>query len=589
MANFIAVVDRDTGRRQRFLNAVRSEIAPLGSLRIGSVEADDFGAVWAANERAPISVASSESGAAVVWGDAIPGPGPKRTDATGVFTKWDPRRAKTPAAFDGFYAAVRYDRDQGLMAGADLLGLFPVYYAASAGAILVGSSPEVFRRHPCFPAKLSHQGLTGLLLTHAPFEGRALLSGVQRLSAGHVLTWCAGRDPLEILQYANPVASGVSGSFDDHIVLLDSVIEGAIDRHIPPGESLGLLLSGGTDTRQIVSYLRDRANELHALTLGDATDYEMICAKAVAQRLGISHRVKALDHSDLPADAALQAKWEQLGSGFSTVHTWGAVAPLRELPSRVVSAYMWGIRELDQLPVEFDDVLRGSKLHGIPAETLRRLLKPELFEDLIGQLENRMREVYEEGCEIDRERASRFLLTHNWRIHGGGVPWKLSFGSWPVLPALDRAVLEATFTLPDETLLHRRAQHETIRRRAPDLARLPLDRNAFDTSPILPSRAQRVRRRIEGVLEPIRRRIPRRTERRYYHRVYDINNPGWRAVRRMAEPHRERLADLVDMDVLRELVPAPDAKIEVEHKIRDSYGIKQLLGLMLWSADHPLS
>jgi asparagine synthase (glutamine-hydrolysing) len=265
---------------------------------------------------------------------------------------------------------------------------------------------------------------------------------------------------------------------------------------------------------------------------------------------------------------------------------WGVIAPLRELPPRVVSGYLWGIRDVDPMPAEFEELVRGSKLHGIPAATLGRLLRPELFDEMIGTLEARMKEVYEETSEVESQRPWRFVLDYNWRIHAGGVPWKMSFGSWPVLPILDREVLEAVFTLPHETLANRRAQHETIRRRAPDLARLPLDRNTHNTLPIDPLPWHWMRHGIRMALGPIRGRIPGGTERRYYHRIYDINNPGWHAVRRIAEPHRDRLADLFDMDVLRELLPAPDRKIEVEHKIRDSYGTKQLIGLMLWSADH---
>jgi asparagine synthase (glutamine-hydrolysing) len=587
MANFIALVDADGDRRRRFVQAVRAEIALMDSLEVDSIEAGDLSVVWAAQDRAPVSTMRSSSTAAVIWGDAIPGPGPERLDAERLFREWAPRGNEAQSAYDGFYAALRYDKGEGLTVGADLLGLFPVYYARNGDTMVVGSSPELFRRHPGFPAKLSLEALTGLLLMHAPVEGRALLSGVQRLGAGNVVTWRAGRPPLEIVHYEIPMPSGDDdGSFDDHMALLDSVTAGAVNRHVPSNDSVGLLLSGGTDTRQLAGYLREHGNPVHAITFGDASDYEMMCAKAVARCLDVPHLVKALVHSELPGNARQQAKWEHLGSGFSSPHMWGAAAPLRELPSRVVSGYLWGIRNVDPLPTSFDELINGSKLHGIPAPTLRRLLRPDLFEGLVESLERRMRDAFDAGCKVDRTHPSRFVLAHNLRIHAGGVPWKLSFGSWPVLPILDRAVLNAVFTLPDETLRDRRAHHEIIRRRFPDLACLPLDRNTHDTLPLLPSRGKRVRHRVGEVLEPIRRHIPRRIERRYYHRIYDINNPGWRAVRRMAEPHRERLEDLFEMDVLRELVPSPDTHIAVENKVRDSFGTKQLLGLMLWSADH---
>jgi asparagine synthase (glutamine-hydrolysing) len=80
--------------------------------------------------------------------------------------------------------------------------------------------------------------------------------------------------------------------------------------------------------------------------------------------------------------------------------------------------------------------------------------------------------------------------------------------------------------------------------------------------------------------------LPRIVERRFYHRIYDLNRPGWRAVRRLAEPHRERLSPFFQMDVLAELLPPPDTRILVRNPIGDAFGLKMLLGFMLWSADH---
>jgi asparagine synthase (glutamine-hydrolysing) len=155
-----------------------------------------------------------------------------------------------------------------------------------------------------------------------------------------------------------------------------------------------------------------------------------------------------------------------------------------------------------------------------------------------------------------------------------------------VLPILDRTVLEVMSSLSPSSLVSRRAQDEILRRRFPDLARLPLDRNSVDTLPLQPSIGQRILHRVRRAVEPIRRHVPLTLERRYYHRMYDLNGPGWVAVRRLAEPHRERLSGLFDMDVLRKLVPPPDTPIVVQNTIGDTFGTKMLLGLMLWSADH---
>src|SRR5687767_13476445 len=188
MANFIAIVDVDGERRRRFMQRVRAGIAPLDGLRVAQLEAGDFAAVWAAQDRAPISATSAPTGAAIIWGDAIQGRDAGRLEATGLLRAWE-MVGNAPASFDGFHAALRYDARHGLVVGADVLGLYPVYYAARGGTIVVGSSPELFREHAGFPAELSVAGLTGILLAHAIVDGQALLAGVRRLRPGYVLTW----------------------------------------------------------------------------------------------------------------------------------------------------------------------------------------------------------------------------------------------------------------------------------------------------------------------------------------------------------------------------------------------------------------
>ena len=87
-----------------------------------------------------------------------------------------------------------------------------------------------------------------------------------------------------------------------------------------------------------------------------------------------------------------------------------------------------------------------------------------------------------------------------------------------------------------------------------------------------------------------RRRVDPRgracVERRRYVRLYDLNGPGWRAIRRDAEPYRRRLAGLFVPEVLNECLPPPDVTIALGDPIIDSTGPKLLLGLLLWSRDH---
>jgi hypothetical protein len=75
-------------------------------------------------------------------------------------------------------------------------------------------------------------------------------------------------------------------------------------------------------------------------------------------------------------------------------------------------------------------------------------------------------------------------------------------------------------------------------------------------------------------------------ERRFYYRIFDFNSPGWQTIRRLAEPHRDKLDGLVDRDRLDDYLPPPGVELKVRNGIVDSSGRKMLVGLMLWARDH---
>jgi hypothetical protein len=156
MANFVVLVDADRSRRERFLKEIENHIAPVPGLATGGVAAGDLAAVWAAAPNAPISSIEGAGTAAVVWGDAIRGPGRQRMVAADLAVLW--HDVDRPATFDGFHAAFSYSESGRLTAGVDVLGLFPLYYASAKGVLIVGSSPELFRRHPLFPALVDQEG-----------------------------------------------------------------------------------------------------------------------------------------------------------------------------------------------------------------------------------------------------------------------------------------------------------------------------------------------------------------------------------------------------------------------------------------------
>jgi asparagine synthase (glutamine-hydrolysing) len=601
LANFVVVVDADAERRAVFTRAIQPRTAVVDGLQLGSCSQGDFSSFWAAAPGAPISQVADSEGAAVLWGEAIPGPGPERIDAAGLREQWQEVKGNPPEACDGFYAGVVQDRRQGLIVGADLLGLFPVYYCAVGEAILIGSSPELFRHHPAFRMELNPAGLVGILLTNGLVGGQTLLKGVQRLSPGHLLMWRAGSSPREVRQYQIPVSTRYFDlPFRAHVEILDQALKAAMGRHVSGGKRHGLLLSGGLDSRLLGGYLKEQGTETVALTLGLPTDIEMQCAIPVARTLGFRHRSLEIAPQAYLAGAQLQSDYEHLANGFNQVRMWSAHSRLKNLAPRTVAGFVldgvigpygvYGSSPSESSGTSFEKVLSRHMKLGIRSEILGKLLRRDLFGDLVQDGLAYLRKTYASYSDSDSACAWRFVLGHRARFHAGSAPHRLSFGSWMVLPVLDRQILEAAAGMPATSIADREAEKELLCERFPSLAALPLAGDSYATPSLKPRLRDLVLQHISWRLAALRRGLSvgpkRELDRRYWYRVNDFNGSAWRSVRRMAEPYRKQVYSLFEKNVFDSILPPPEAPFLVENSMIFESGAKLLVASMIWAKNH---
>ena len=597
MANFLAVVDPDPARRAAYLAGAADRLQIVSGLRAGECASGAFAAVWAASELAPISVAADAHGAGVVWGNALERDGTEAT-AEIVRRSWALASPEVPHVWDGFYAAVAYDLQRGLTAGADVFGLFPVYYWSLRDVVVVSSSISAIRAHPSFDGRFNPLGLTGILLTGSSLDGETMWTGVRRLAPGCLVRWTRDGSAREVRQYTFPTEETLgAGRLDEHVAMLDDALERVMSRHVRANDDVGLLLSGGRDSRVVAGLLHRRGMQVRTLTLGFPNDYEALGASAVARTLRWPH-VVAPDPGpdDLEELVRLHVRHEQLINGMSNVHTWGMLPPLAGLGSRILSGYWiemfiggWARalpRTSGATPAE-DLVLRATS-YGLAPAQLRGLLPRDLFGTAVDDCLERIRAAHESLPADPDRRGWQFDLHHRGRFHAGSTPWRMSLSRWPVMLALDRELVELCASFPRSTLVDRRAEDELLRTRFLALARLPLDRDSNDTEPLAPSLGWRVRRFITDRLlggDTRSRGVPS-LERRRYHRLFDINAPGWRAMRAIAEPGRGPAATVLNAAALDALLPAPSANVEPPYPVAGSNGLKSLIGFLVWMMDH---
>ena len=600
MANFIVIVDQDFQRRSQFIKTIEPLLPPVGGLITNSCSTKDFHSIWSANRTAPISSIADEEGAAIIWGDAISRDSSTRIDAKSLRNLWSSPQTQYPI-FDGFYAALAYHPQLGLKVGTDLLGIFPLYYYSSKDIILVGSSPELFQYHPQFKAQFNPVGLVGILLLNNLFEGQTLWQNVHRLGAGNLLTWQLGKSCQEIKQYqwlqTNTANKYRDYSPSEQLDILDQVLEQGIARQVNLKQKYSQLLSGGLDSRMLAGFLHRQGVDIISLTLGVSKDIEMDCAISVARTLGFEHHPITIPWEKYSQGAKLIAKWEHLSNGFNWWMNWDIYSYLPNfadkvilglLLDRVVGGKSTGHISLDNLSFEkfFTNVVNPW---GFSPQLLEKLLRQEVFGNLVQDTISRIRKIYEEYSDLEYKRTWWFEIQHRQRFHVGSVAWQVCFGAWPILPVLDQQLIEITEALPSETINERLAQKQLVCTRFPQLAQLPLDRGSYDPSPLLSSP---IRNRLKLLFKLQKKwrnwQYKLGYERRYFQRILNINNSGGQTIRQEVESYRPLVKELFDEEIFNQLLPPPNISISRvnPHSSAEFSGIKALLGFLLWAKNH---
>ena len=267
-------------------------MAPLSGLVNGYCDSEDFSSVWAASPHAPVSSEVDENGVRIMWGEAFNSDGRQKIDASSLKSLWQFQPEPSICVLDGYFAGVVYHPAKGLIAGGDLLGIFPIYYYKNSNVLLVGSSPEVFKLHPCFTQQFNPRGLVGILLSMHMVGGDTLFKGVQRLQAGHVLVSNNHMEISEVLFYQPPASDRYFNlPFSTHVDLLNEAISDTLKIQVTAGEPYTLLLSGGLDSRMLAGYLKQQDVNFESLTLGIKSDRETKIAGKVAKHLNIRQRI----------------------------------------------------------------------------------------------------------------------------------------------------------------------------------------------------------------------------------------------------------------------------------------------------------
>lgn len=581
MANLIIVADADRPRCKQIAASVALGFDGIANLRLvrGGCEIGDVMMAWIKGETAPFSFASTPEAACVLFGDAIDRG--RRVDADTVLSAWCNGTLER-TVFDGYYCIACVSRDGRVWVGVDRLGLFPVYYSATDRSFLIASNPEPILQAFSDAAMVSAEGLCGILLTGHLFRDRPLLKTATRLAPGKQLVRSQNGDLHEQRAYEIKLHDELLDlPFTSHIAIMEDVLREAFERHLSDSSDVGLLLSGGRDSRLYAGLLAAGGCSVRALTFGRATDFEVKSATEVARVLDFEHRFCEIDERQAAAWATTQVVLEHLSNGFSTVPHWGELEASSALPQRTLFGILsgpivggchldWALNDSTGRPSIETFIGALYEWAFTPSDVIMLWKRRSHGEALVNNIVGELKTLLTAGDEPMSRVIWRFDLAHRTRFIVGAAAWRLSFATWPVIPLLDEDVLTTFGSIPPSTMAQRRGQDELLCTRFMDLADIPL--------------ATYLRLALEGRIGSLRflrtASCVADTHDRL-HRLSRLDGTLWRSVAELAEPELERLGDLLDYEYARSLFPS-DEMTRGRVGLQESAGVKVLLGLALW-------
>jgi asparagine synthase (glutamine-hydrolysing) len=234
---------------------------------------------------------------------------------------WDARSCGTSGE------AVRRAR---IFLARDRLGIKPLYYAATGGALLFSSEVRSILASGRLQARLSPDSLEAYLTFGSVSEPSTIVEGICSIPPGHSLSFSADAPPQKpspqpywvfsdaALQQDGPKAKNIR----EGAKLLRPLLEETVRDHLVADVPLGVFLSSGLDSTSLVALASRSVSDLHTLTVvfPEQQYSEARISRETAKRFKTRHQEILLAPSTLVAqlDDAVKALDQPTMDGLNT-------------------------------------------------------------------------------------------------------------------------------------------------------------------------------------------------------------------------------------------------------------------------------
>ena len=197
-----------------------------------------------------------------------------------------------------FCAVILDEARQQLVLINDLLGSYPMYWCQGPERFVFSSELRAVLRDPSISPALDPRAVADYIQFGFVFGDRTLAAAVRLLPSASVLTysWKTGTCELQRYRRVADLFQPRDGVGPDWLERLHSTFDAAVARtQTTNGTPLGLSLSGGLDTRAVLSAVDTTTKPVSTYTLGVKGCADEVIAARLASIAGTNHRFFELD------------------------------------------------------------------------------------------------------------------------------------------------------------------------------------------------------------------------------------------------------------------------------------------------------
>jgi asparagine synthase (glutamine-hydrolysing) len=206
--------------------------------------------------------------------------------------------SRFPSRLQGtFCTAVLDERAKRLVLASDLLGSYPLYWSNGPHHFIFASELKTVLCDPAVKPVLEPRALADYLTFGFLLGAKTLAKQVQLLPSASILTFCWNDGSCTIERYwrLEQAFQPWEGSHAEYVETLRQAFNGAVQKALSGGQDYGVSLSGGLDSRAILSAIDCVQTPISTYTLGVKGCADEVIAEKLSRLAGTKHRFFELD------------------------------------------------------------------------------------------------------------------------------------------------------------------------------------------------------------------------------------------------------------------------------------------------------